>query len=658
MDKIYERWCEKLLDTGKGNRLINFKDSQLRTLDILVPSTLDVFKRISMGEKLSFYYTDEYVKNKKEEFLAKNKDKFEGLSGDELAEAQNDAFKITKNQLLSDLSGKLAKRQILSYKSGVSLDKVLSGLKKRANESIVEKGINILYITFGMLCWNEKTDKDVWLNSPLVLIPISLTSSTLQNAYQIAEYEDEFTTNPALLYKLRSEYGMELPEFRGEGFDEENLLDYFDRVRVYFAEKDWTVKDEVKIGTFSFLKLDMYKDLKDNKDKVLDNEIVRKILNKDYSSELLSDIFGDESVEEVKEKRFADENPEEARKDLELVLHNVVDADSSQMSAILEAKKGHSFVLQGPPGTGKSQTITNLIAEFLYDDKKVLFVSEKLAALKVVFNNLKRVGLSDFCLELHSNKSNKKEVIAELYRVLSLNKKNLSENAELETSMLKKYKNDLDTYAEVLHKTIPNVNKSPYEILSLISEYKDLPSFEYVFENLDKVDLDYINKCVEAIELFENYSEMIGYDYRKNYWYGYNNLDLNYQTKIELKNRIDSLNEFYTRFQKLINEVEKLANIELDTFAEFNKNLELLKYVPNISYFDSNIFKKNVLKNIISCTTECVNIEEKIQTLKNEVFSIYNENIVEIDVNGFYKKFYSDYDTIFRVFNKNYKKEN
>ena len=39
----------------------------------------------------------------------------------------------------------------------------------------------------------------------------------------------------------------------------------------------------------------------------------------------------------------------------------------------MQATKGNSFVLQGPPGTGKSQTITNLIAEFLYEGKRILF---------------------------------------------------------------------------------------------------------------------------------------------------------------------------------------------------------------------------------------------------------------------------------------------
>ena len=65
-----------------------------------------------------------------------------------------------------------------------------------------------------------------------------------------------------------------------------------------------------------------------------------------------------------------------------------MDADSSQLEAIYHAKKGHSFVLQGPPGTGKSQTITNIIAECLAEGKKVLFVSEKMAALDVVHNRL------------------------------------------------------------------------------------------------------------------------------------------------------------------------------------------------------------------------------------------------------------------------------
>ena len=72
------------------------------------------------------------------------------------------------------------------------------------------------------------------------------------------------------------------------------------------------------------------------------------------------------------------------------------------------------MVIKGPPGTGKSQTITNLIANAISEGKTVLFVSEKMAALNVVKDRLTFAGLGEFCLELHSNKSHKKTVLAAL----------------------------------------------------------------------------------------------------------------------------------------------------------------------------------------------------------------------------------------------------
>ena len=221
------------------------------------------------------------------------------------------------------------------------------------------------------------------------------------------QYEDEVNTNPTLIYKLKNEFGMTLPEFRDSNEDE-TITEYFERVQKLVEKKGWSVKDNMAIGTFSFLKLNMYKDLKENEKKILANPTIKKLLNREVPE--------DKNIENIDIDDYF-------KKGKELTLHNVVDADSSQMSAIIKAKSGKNLVLQGPPGTGKSQTITNLIAEFLYDGKKILFVSEKLAALNVVFNNLKKAGLSDFCLELHSNKTNKKDVISELYRVINSNKK-------------------------------------------------------------------------------------------------------------------------------------------------------------------------------------------------------------------------------------------
>src|SRR5205814_10126544 len=100
-------------------------------------------------------------------------------------------------------------------------------------------------------------------------------------------------------------------------------------------------------------------------------------------------------------------------------VYHILDADGSQRLCLEAAARGESFVLIGPPGTGKSQTIANLIADRLAHGQRVLFVSDKMAALEVVYERLRHVGLGDYCLELHSHKANKREVVAELARCLS-----------------------------------------------------------------------------------------------------------------------------------------------------------------------------------------------------------------------------------------------
>lgn len=89
-------------------------------------------------------------------------------------------------------------------------------------------------------------------------------------------------------------------------------------------------------------------------------------------------------------------------------------SDSSQLAAVMAAAKGKDFVLIGPPGTGKSQTISNMIAQSIAQGRRVLFVSEKIAALDVVYRRLREIGLGEFCLELHSSKARKTDVLAQL----------------------------------------------------------------------------------------------------------------------------------------------------------------------------------------------------------------------------------------------------
>ncbi|MFI6681659.1 AAA domain-containing protein [Kribbella sp. NPDC050470] len=92
----------------------------------------------------------------------------------------------------------------------------------------------------------------------------------------------------------------------------------------------------------------------------------------------------------------------------------VVPADGSQVAAIARAQRGESFVIQGPPGTGKSQTITNMIADFVARGQRVLFVCQKRAALDVVHARLASRGLDDLCTLIHDSQSDKKAFIHSL----------------------------------------------------------------------------------------------------------------------------------------------------------------------------------------------------------------------------------------------------
>lgn len=88
--------------------------------------------------------------------------------------------------------------------------------------------------------------------------------------------------------------------------------------------------------------------------------------------------------------------------------------DAFQENAIKAIKKGNSVVVQGPPGTGKSQLICNLICDYIARGKNVLLVSQKRAALDVVFERLKEKQLADFIALLHDFKNDRKPIYEQI----------------------------------------------------------------------------------------------------------------------------------------------------------------------------------------------------------------------------------------------------
>ena len=275
-----------------------------------------------------------------------------------------------------------------------------TNIRREAEAVIKETGINNLYLAIGYINWFESDDSKKERLSPLLLIPITIGVRTdeqeAKKIFEIFHDGGEIEPNTSLKLVLESEFDLQLP-FIEEG---ESVTAYLSRIeRLIEGNERWSVVRTSHLAFFSFTKLRMYQDLDPSawpeENSLEKNELIQAVLE---GTDRGDDIPRYGEVEVHDEHELAHEIP------------LVIEADSSQHTAIMKVIEGKHTVIEGPPGTGKSQTITNIIATAIAAGKTVLFVSEKQAALNVVWSNLHAIGLSDFCLELHSSKARKDEV--------------------------------------------------------------------------------------------------------------------------------------------------------------------------------------------------------------------------------------------------------
>lgn len=92
--------------------------------------------------------------------------------------------------------------------------------------------------------------------------------------------------------------------------------------------------------------------------------------------------------------------------------------DISQEHALISIRNEKGLVVHGPPGTGKSQLITNLIADNLVKNKKILVVCEKRAALDVVLNRLSSRGLNKYALLIHDSENDRNSIFQRISSIL------------------------------------------------------------------------------------------------------------------------------------------------------------------------------------------------------------------------------------------------
>ena len=426
----------ELLDLGLRNPLLNYRLLRSRGLEVVDELPAEVLRiLVQDGRTMSFLPASE-------DGAGDNVGQPEGQ------EPNQTAARHTDTRLQTGLSSAELQARLLST-------------YHLANTFIQEQGVNTLFLALGMVNWYESDSSHEARRAPLMLVPVELQRTNIRDRFHLQHTGDDIGENLSLREKARTEFGLTLPELpEVEDLDMAGYLDAVSDV-VESQPRWWLDRDSLVLGFFSFGKFLMYRDLDveiwPEEVKPTEHPVVRALLDQGFD-EPVSEVSSDDNLDQYLA-------PQEG--------HHVVDADSSQVLALLDVNQGRNLVVQGPPGTGKSQTITNMIAEALGAGRTVLFVSEKMAALEVVKRRLDAIGLGDACLELHSNKTAKKAVLDELARTLDLGRPLLGD-IEVDFDELARLRDRLNTYCDAVNTPVGDSRVTPYRALGeLIQLRKD-----------------------------------------------------------------------------------------------------------------------------------------------------------------------------------------
>lgn len=421
-----ENWKRKLLDMTLRNRLLNIP-AKGKFVKLLIPDVAEFEDLLADGGAYS-------ITSRPDEVLGEGEVREGGAR-----------LKRTEEELRELLTTGIKSGLLYASQDAETLDKRLTALRREARVAEEEGGSSNLYLTIGLLKFFESDKSEKARFAPVILVPVQLEQRTASEGVRLSARAEDARINVTLLRYLESQYevridGVDPPPDDGNGLDVPKVFHKFrEEIR---AKRGWEIVEEARLGMFSFAKFLIWRDLEEYAERLLESKVVEHLVSNSKERYVDGVDFRDPSELDKIAKSTETFVP--------------MSADSSQLSAIVAAAEGKSFVLIGPPGTGKSQTITNLITHCLATGKTVLFVSEKMAALEVVHRRLSQVGLAERCLELHSGKANKKEVLAQLDASLRSSDKPSVVYRDVIARDLDKERDRLNGYVQAMHNQRPS----------------------------------------------------------------------------------------------------------------------------------------------------------------------------------------------------------
>ncbi len=475
-----ESWKRRLLDLSLRNRVLSHRDTK-KTIPLEVPDAAALEDRLAEGAMFNILPRAEL------------------LAGDDPRSSDLHEQRTGEDARARYLADEMNDGRLYAHLTENELDKRLVEVFRAARLGLEESGANTLYLAVGFLSWYETPTSEPARLAPILLLPAGLERLPAGRGYRLSLIDEDPRINVTLLEKLRTEYDIETAGLEDltedeTGLDVSAILRRFREVVRDIPR--WDVIERADLGLFSFNKFLMWRDLHERSAQLAANPVVRRLVDP-----------SPEPIGSVKNALPDPQTLDEAyRPDQTLC---PMDADSSQLAAVFAADEGHSFVLEGPPGTGKSQTITNLIAHALSRGKRVLFVSEKRAALEVVHRRLEKIGLGPFSLELHSNKANKRAVLEQLGEALSYHGELPPEQWADQADDLARARGKLNALVGALHREHP-LGLSVYQATGELLRLRDTPTIDLGIEAVQELDTQRHSAMAEAIDRLATAAHAVG----------------------------------------------------------------------------------------------------------------------------------------------------
>ncbi len=590
------QWERKLLDLGTRNPLISISKKAIPLLANNLAEMEDAFSENAEFKVCSI----------PEEWTIRKIDAVEvPETRNQLGEYAELIRKETKN------------RRLHAIWDDKKIEKELARIYRETKDAMAESGANTLYLVLGELRWVEHTKP---YYAPIVLVPIEMIRKSASEGYVIRSVDDETQVNVTLLEFLKQKFDLEIPGLIPPPMDEHgvDVAKIFAMIRSAIMKKqNWDVLENAYIGNFSFTSFVMWNDIHTHPEMLRRSKVVQALMDG-----------------EVEWNTYM---PSFEQKDMPYLPVNV---DDSQLRAVNMAANDVSFVLHGPPGAGKSQTITAMIANALTRGKTVLFVAEKPAALNVVKKRLDSIGIGDFCIEIHSNKIKKSEVLEQFKRVRE-NFRVLAMSTDYDEKMAQicERRSALNEYGIALHKK----RNFGLSVREMIDEYEMIPEYpEHIRpdkELLGSITVKEYERNVALLERLVAAGKVMGHPQG----HMFSSVGLTVYSKSLKVDLDDAIAGFEKACKDLVTKAEEVSQsigeANPTTKMEWLNLFGLSDAVIKSEEIPAWLLKPNAVEEAVQFMSAYISKRDQLAVTKQEFFNRYKEEILSVDLNIFVTKY-------------------